>query len=157
MVKTKFLAALSVCSLTPLLAQQPADVQKEIAGLQKKFVSLAEKMPADKYTWRPSNGVRSVSEVFLHVAGGNFRAASRAGVQPPEGASGNLEKTTTDKAKVVEVLRQSFDNLNKAASTADASKPLPVTMGNISHLHEHLGQSIAYARVNSVVPPWSEQ
>ena len=129
-----------------------------------------EAIPADKYTWRPAEGVRSVSEVLLHVTAGNFSIPRRIGAVAPEGLDvRNLEKSTTDKAKVIELLKSGI------AAARDAIAKLPdselektsawfdgrqITNREVaffvgSHDHEHLGQLIAYARMNGVTPPWS--
>lgn len=142
-----------------------ADFLRDVEQAEKKFTSLAEAMPAEKYSWRPAEGVRSVSEVFVHVAGANAGLLRFAGVQPPAGFARDAEKTVTAKPKVEEMLKQSFEHLRQAAADADLNKQvkffgrtstvqeLLIFIGN--HMHEHLGQSIAYARVNGVVPPWS--
>ena len=131
------------------------------------LVALAEAVPAEKYTWRPAEGVRSVSEVYMHVAGANFYLPSALGVALPPGLSREMEKET-DKAKVVAALKDSIAHARKAVEGAD-----PATLGQevelfgrkmtradvllilLSHAHEHLGQAIAYARSNGVAPPWS--
>ena len=137
--------------------------------MDKKFLDLAQAFPADKYTWRPGEGVRSVSEVFLHISGGAFALPRNFGAAPPEGFSMNgYEKSTTDKAKVVDQLNQGFAYLESAVknlSEADLQKPtklygrdttgLGVAYHLIADMHEHLGQAIAYARVNNIVPPWT--
>lgn len=136
-------------------------------NLSKKLVDLAEAIPAEKYTWRPAEGVRSVSEVFGHVAGANFIIPRALGIEPPEGLSRDMEKET-DKAKVVATLKQSLDHVRLAvASLPDAKLDAEVDLFGqkargrdvllllLGHNHEHLGQSIAYARMNGVVPPWS--
>lgn len=148
---------------------QPTGFRAEyIANLddvEKKLVSLAEATPADKFTWRPSKDVRSISEVYTHIAGSNYFLASFLGVDAP-GIEGDLEKTVTKKAEVIAELKRSFAHLRKAsASVRDLEAPVKM-FGNqttcrgvlvtvVSHLHEHLGQSIAYARMNGVIPPWS--
>ena len=141
----------------------------ELKNLQQQLVSLAQAMPAEKYTWRPGEGVRSVSEVYLHVAAGNFGLTALAGAPPQPGFKfQGYEKSTTDKAKVIEQLNQSFDYARNGIanfSDADLLKPLKFqdqqNVGDmivhiVAHGHEHLGQSIAYARMNGIVPPWSE-
>lgn len=133
--------------------------------VQDKLFELAEATPAEKYGWRPAPGVRSISEVYMHIAGGNYFLATFIGVEPPKGMP-DLEKSVTKKADVLAELRKSFDHLRTAARGADdLEKPVKmfgnnttyrgVLMTMLSHLHEHLGQSIAYARMNGVVPPWS--
>jgi uncharacterized damage-inducible protein DinB len=162
----------TIASLAAVCAfgQEPkgvhADLLKNLDDTQKKIVSLAETVPADKYTWRPAEGVRSISEVFMHIAGANYMIPAGLGVPPPSGITRDMEKTVTDKAKVVEHLKQSFEHQRKAiAAATDLDKPAKLfgresTNGAtqvliITHLHEHLGQAIAYARMNKVTPPWS--
>jgi uncharacterized damage-inducible protein DinB len=138
-----------------------------------KLVRLAEKMPAEKYTWRPGEGVRSVGEVYLHAAAGNFNLSRRLGATVPEGIQlgAGFEKQTTEKDKIVALLKQSVEHVKAAiqnVADADVEKTAPWFGGRqaalreimffiASHNHEHLGQSIAYARVNGVVPPWTEE
>ena len=141
---------------------------RQLNDVENKVTSLAQAVPAEKYLWRPGQGVRSVSEVFVHIAGGNYFLLTFAGVKPPAGLARDMEKTVTEKAKVADVLKQSFDHVRQAAtsmSDADLDKPTKFFGRTVStrevlfimanHMHEHLGQSIAYARVNGVVPPWS--
>ncbi len=146
-----------------------SDWRSDVDGVSKKLVDLAEKMPADKYGWRPAPGVRSVSEVFMHVVGANYLLPSFIGAKLPEGFDRGMETSVTDKAKVVEWLKKSIDNAKTVAagvSSADLDKNVKAFGREISerrvlmivqtHMHEHLGQSIAYARMNGVTPPWSE-
>ena len=144
---------------------------QELTAVENKMVRLAEATPQEKFTWRPGEGVRSISEVYLHVAGGNFGYPTLLGMQPPAGIERRgLEKSTTEKAKVVQLLKQSFDHMRQAAektSDADLDKPVKlfgreasyreVLLQAVTHAHEHLGQSIAYARMNGIVPPWTEE
>ncbi len=140
----------------------------QLADVQDKIVSLAEAMPQDKFVWRPAEGVRSVSEVFMHIAGANYMFPTVVGVKKPEGLTPDMEKTVTDKAKVIEVLKQSFEHVRKAmVSVADEDLDKKVDLFDhettyrgvffttANHMHEHLGQAIAYARMNGVVPPWT--
>jgi uncharacterized damage-inducible protein DinB len=140
----------------------------ELKNVQQEIVSLAQAVPAEKYTWRPMEGVRSVSEVYLHMAAANFGLTAMAGAAPSPGFKfQGYEKSTTDKAKVVEQLNQSFEYARASIekmSDADLLKPLKFqdqsNVGDmlvhiVTHAHEHLGQSIAYARMNGVVPPWT--
>lgn len=133
---------------------------------QKKILALAEAIPAEKYAWRPAEGVRSVSEVFMHIAGANYMIPSALGAKPPSGISRDMEKTVTAKPKVLEHLKQSFPHVRGAiAGVEDPAKATKLfgresTSGNVqllilTHLHEHLGQAIAYARMNDIAPPWS--
>ena len=144
-----------------------AEFVAELDVRADKYVRLAEAMPERLYTWRPAEGVRSVSEVFLHIAGSNYGLGRMLGAQPPAGfQSQGFETSTTNKAVVVAALRDSFAHLRRAASAMPADPESNVNFrGGQSarafflflngHLGEHLGQSIAYARMNGVVPPWS--
>jgi uncharacterized damage-inducible protein DinB len=141
----------------------------DLQQLQKKYTDLANAIPQEKFTWRPGDGVRSVSEVFLHISQANYYFCAMIGGTPPAEMSGkDFEKSTTDKAKIVDQLNKSFEfaqaTVNKMTN-ADLAKALPklgkdanegdVVYLMLTHAHEHLGQSIAYARVNGVVPPWT--
>jgi uncharacterized damage-inducible protein DinB len=147
-----------------------ADYLAEVDDVGKKLVDLAQAMPADKYSWRPAPGVRSVGEVYVHVAAGNSTLPSFLGAARLEGVTRDSEKTVTDKARIVELLKKSIDNVKAAAGNVgdrDLDKRVK-TFGDremtqrqvlfriLDHMHEHLGQSIAYARSNGVTPPWSE-
>jgi len=149
-----------------------ADCISDIDFVGKRIVDLAEKMPADKYGWRPAPGVRSVSEVYMHIVNANYGLPSLVGAKMPDGFDRGMEKSLTDKAKVVEWLKKSIENAKAAVANmpdSDLDKMVKVPfLGNRelsqrrilmiveTHLHEHLGQSIAYARMNCVTPPWSE-
>jgi uncharacterized damage-inducible protein DinB len=127
-------------------------------------------MPQEKYSWRPAPGIRSVSEVYVHVAGGNFLLPSFMGAKVPEGITRDMEKTVTEKAKVIDSMKKSFEHVKSVAANmtdADLDKKIKIFGGRevterallvtiLNHMHEHLGQSIAYARMNGVAPPWSE-
>ena len=142
-----------------------AEFLANLDDVQEKILELAETTPAEKFTWRPGNGVRSISEVYMHIAGGNYFLATFLGVEAPPRAR-DLEQKVTKKEEVVAELKRSFEHLRAVVSkTEDLEKPVKM-FGNpttnrgvfitmLSHLHEHLGQSIAYARMNGVVPPWS--
>ncbi len=147
-----------------------ADALRSNGDAEKKLVDLAEAMPAEKYTWHPE-GARSVGEVFNHVAGANYFIPTLLGVKMPAGVDPRgFDKTAGDKAKTIETLKASFAHVKAAISglsDADLGNPVKIfdhdgTYGEVifilvSHAHEHLGQSIAYARVNGVVPPWSKK
>lgn len=137
--------------------------------VQKKFVELANALPADKFDWRPSPDSRSFAEVFLHVAGERYGILKMMGASAPSGFNGKtFEKSTTDKARIVEELNKSWDFAQKTIngmSNADFAKSLPklgpqANAGDVVYIlvadaHEHLGQAVAYARENGVVPPWT--
>ncbi len=140
------------------------EFHEQLDEVEEKIVALAEATPADKFAWRPAGDIRSISEVYMHIAGGNYFLSTDLGAAAPAHA-GDIEKKITRKADVIAELKKSFDHLHSAARAADLEKPVKmfgrtttqrsVMMTMLNHLHEHLGQSIAYARMNAVVPPWS--
>ncbi len=160
---------------TPTLSAPQAggirsELIRQIDDAQKKLLSLAEATPADKLAWRPAPGVRSTGEVFLHVAGGNYYLATLWGVKPPEGIDmRNIEKNAGDKAAVIDSMKKSFDHVRQAilaAPEAEMERNVKIfgRDGTLReafllvpvHAHEHLGQSIAYARMSGITPPWSQ-
>jgi len=177
------LMAVAVCS--PMSAQQAgaqstedktppsydmkAQAILDLQQLQQRFVQLAEATPQEKFSYRPAEGVRSTAEVFLHVAGANYGIMGMMGVTPPSGFDGKtFDKSGADKAKIIAELNKGFEHSIKAIqamSNADFAKLLPklgpqanegdVVYILVTHAHEHLGQSIAYARVNGIEPPWT--
>ena len=157
----------AVAPTSGMRAEFLADLQSQ----EERFVALAQAMPADKYTWRPAEGVRSVSEVYLHVAAANFNLPKLMGVAPPAGFKvQGFDKSITDKAKVIQTLQDAFAHMRDAVLSlpdSDMDKQIDfrggkkstraVLMFILEHNAEHLGQSIAYARMNGVVPPWTEE
>jgi uncharacterized damage-inducible protein DinB len=144
-----------------------AEFLQNLDELETKYIALANAVPQARYGWRPSEGVRSVSEVYMHIASSNYYLATFLGVKPPADSDWITEKVT-DKEKVIAAIRKSFADLRTVAlSKTDAELDTKIQMfGNdtteraafvtiLNHLHEHLGQSVAYARMNGVVPPWS--
>jgi len=144
----------------------------QIDQAQDKLLQLANAIPADKYGWKPGEGVRSVGEVFNHVASANYffptfwksKVAVPAGIDPR-----TFEKEMSgDKAKTIDALTKSFEHVReaiKAAPEASLNDKINIfghdaTVRDamlivVTHAHEHLGQAIAYARSNAIVPPWS--
>ena len=155
---------------TPGVTGYRSEVLAEVIIQEDKFTRLAEAIPAEKYTWRPSADVRSFAEVFLHVAAANFNLYKLVGTPPPAGFEvKGFEKSTTDKAKVIATLKDSFTHARKAItamSDADLDKSMDwfggkntergILLFSVRHSAEHLGQAIAYARFIGVVPPWTE-
>src|SRR5271154_5098310 len=121
--------ALSALLGSAALAQAPAsptgfrgDFLKLQDGVEKEILSLAEATPAEKFAWRPSPDVRSISEVYMHIVGGNYFITSFTGAKMPDGLDKDMEKHVTDKAKVIEALKGSFTFVRTsvaAASDAD--------------------------------------
>jgi len=134
-----------------------------------EFTRLAEAIPAEKYTWRPSPGVRSVAEVLLHASAANYNMYKLVGAKIPEGIdTKTMEQSTTDKARVIATLKESYAHARQAITDmpdADLEKSMDWSGGKITergvllfivpHIAEHLGQLIAYARFLGVVPPWT--
>jgi uncharacterized damage-inducible protein DinB len=155
---------------TPGVTGYRSEVMAEVMVQEDKFDRLAEAIPAEKYTWRPAGDVRSFAEVFLHVAAANYNLYKLVGTPPPTSIDlKNLDKSTTDKAKVIATLKDSFAHAKqaiKAVPEADLDKSMDwfggkntqrgVLLFIVRHAAEHLGQSIAYARMVGIVPPWTE-
>jgi uncharacterized damage-inducible protein DinB len=148
-----------------------AEFLEGIAYYEQRYTRLAEAMPTEKYTWRPAEGVRSVGEVFTHIIAANYGVARALGTAPPAGFDFKaIPALSADKPKVLQALKESFAHLRSATlalNDGDADKPQNMfgrqstLRGSftmiVGHFGEHLGQSIAYARVNGVVPPWTEE
>jgi uncharacterized damage-inducible protein DinB len=156
---------------TPPSYDMKAQSLQDLDDMHKKFVSLAEAIPADKFSWRPADGVRSIGEAFMHVADMNFQMPAAIGQPPAPGyKKEGYEKSITDKAQIIEQLNQSFAYVHAfvdGMTNADFAKPEKkfgpdANAGDIVYIivaddHEHLGQSVAYARVNGIVPPWTAE
>jgi uncharacterized damage-inducible protein DinB len=155
---------------TPGVAGYRSEVLAEVIIQEDKFNRLAEAIPAEKFSWRPSPDVRSFAEVFLHVSTANFNLYKLVGTPPPAGFEvKGFEQSTSDKAKVIATLKDSFAHARKAITAmpdADLEKSLDWFGGKntergillfiVRHAAEHLGQSIAYARFAGITPPWTE-
>lgn len=167
---------------------------RELTYFEGRFTSIAQAFPPEKYSWSPGPGVRSVSQVLLHISQRNFIQPTFIGTPPPPDlrtrdfgfsiggeadpsdiekfvrtmtGDGIMETTTNDKAKVQATLKDSFAHFRAAwlkLSEQDADKPVRWLGDNTyrgvgyfwaRHMGEHLGQLIAYARVNGIVPPWT--
>jgi uncharacterized damage-inducible protein DinB len=134
-----------------------------------KFIELAEAMPEDRYGWSPGEGVMPVARVYAHVAHYNYYyPASSMGVAAPRGLDADSVENRARKAEVLDLLRSSHEHVRQvvrgisdeqlAATTKLYGRDVPqwsVLLQLLAHMNEHLGQSIAYARMNGVVPPWS--
>ncbi len=141
----------------------------DLERVNQKFVDLANVVPADKLTWRPSADSRSFAEMFLHVAGERYGILSLMGAEKPAGFDGKtFEKSTTDRAQIVAELNKSWtfaETAIKGMTNADFAKLLPklgpqANAGDVVYIlvgdaHEHLGQAVAYSRENGIVPPWT--
>jgi len=161
-------------STTPIFAQSaPEGIWQGYDGewkhVSQQLIALAEATPADKFAWRPAAGVRSTSEVYMHIVLANFYLLSVTGPKMPADLKEDSEKTVTAKADVIRWLKRSLDAV-KEAHAAETSKDLErkvhiedrdatvdgMYLRIIVHANEHMGQLVAYARMTGVVPPWSK-
>jgi hypothetical protein len=145
----------------------------DLDTMQQKYVGLAQAFPAEKYTWRPMDGVRSVAEVLMLAAfeGYSFIPTSFGGKPADLGSREEAAKlrTLSDKTQVIEHLNKGFAHAKQELQALDpatltgkrkvmgqdrAATDIALMVGG--DLHEHLGQLIAYARSNHIVPPWSK-
>ena len=138
--------------------------------VSQQLIALAEATPEDKFTWRPAPGVRSTSEVYMHIVSANFYLLSVTGPKMPADFKEEMEKTVTSKAQVVAWLKRSLEAV-KQAHLAETPKDLQrkvhiadrdatvdgMYLRIIVHDNEHMGQLISYARMTGVVPPWSNR
>lgn len=141
----------------------------QLGQTEKKLLDLAEAIPESKYSWRPAEGVRSISETFVHEAAANPYFLSFLGVKPAPGITGKSETAIKDKASVIAIMKRSFGIAREAVDALSEDDMMKATKFNggtqtyqsvlffmSDHMHEHLGQLIAYARSNGITPPWSK-
>jgi uncharacterized damage-inducible protein DinB len=167
----------------PMLGAVPAHAQNsfqteglwegydgEWSHVSQQLIALAEAIPADKYSWRPAPGVRSVSEVFMHIALANFYLLSVTGPKMPADLKQDMEKTVTKKVEVIDWLKRSLDAVKTARANlkpGDLERKVKIDGKTVNadgmylriiiHDNEHMGQMVAYARMNGIVPPWSKK
>jgi uncharacterized damage-inducible protein DinB len=172
-VSLLLLAVAGACAL-PAHAADPVpglrgELLRSLGDARGKVIELATAMPEGKYAWRPEKGVRSVGEVYLHIAQANYTLPGLAGVViPADVDAAKLGDAKLDKAQTLAALTASFAHAVQAITdTPDSALDRPVKIFGregtvrevfvitVAHAHEHLGQSIAYARTNGVVPPWT--
>jgi uncharacterized damage-inducible protein DinB len=169
----KTLLVMTVLSAAMLQAQPEGLWQGydgEWGHVSRQLTALAEATPADKFAWRPAPGVRSMSEVYMHIALANFSLLGIAGPKMPADIKGpDMEKSITEKAEVIDWLKRSLEAVktaHAAVKPADLQRPVKVAgrsanvdgiyLRIIIHANEHMGQLIAYARMNGIVPPWAK-
>lgn len=178
MLRRLLFAALVFCASTvhaQTPAAQPANegiwegYDGEWRYVSRLLISIADAIPAEKYGWRPAPGVRSVSEVIMHIAQANFYLLSVTGPKMPHALEGDdVEKRIVSKPEVMAYLRQSLDAVKRARAAlkpgelqrkvkiqGTAADVDGMYLRIICHDNEHMGQLIAYARENGIVPPWS--
>ena len=179
-MKTTFLRTLLLglfLSTTVGFAQAPPEglwqgYDGEWKHVSQQLIDLAEATPAEKFAWRPAPGVRSTSEVYMHIAGANFYLLSITGPKIPAELDAEpeiSEKKFTSKAEVISWLKRSLEAVrvaHLAAKPEDLQRKVRIEdrdatvdgmyLRIIVHANEHMGQLVAYARMTGVVPPWSK-
>jgi uncharacterized damage-inducible protein DinB len=171
----KLLLMLVLLSAQPVLAQKaPEGIWQGYDGewrhVSQQLVALAEVTPEEKFGWRPAPGVRSASEVYMHIAIANFYLLSVTGPAMPAELKQEMEKSVTSKAEIISWLKRSLDAVKQAhlaVKPADLRHKVHIAdrdatvdgmyLRIIVHANEHMGQLIAYARMTGVAPPWSNQ
>jgi uncharacterized damage-inducible protein DinB len=137
--------------------------------VSQQLIALAQATPAEKFAWRPAAGVRSTSEVYMHIVMANFYLLSVTGPKMPADLKEDAGKTVTSKAEVIGWLKRSLDavrDAHLAVKPSDLERKVHILdrdatvdgmyLRIIVHANEHMGQLIAYARMTGVVPPWSK-
>jgi uncharacterized damage-inducible protein DinB len=172
----KAILVLLLFSVRPLFAQGlPEGILEGYDGewrhVSQQLIALAEATPEDKFAWRPAPGVRSTSEVYMHLAYANFLLLGGTGPKMPADLKPEMVKSVTSKAEVIRWLKRSLETV-KQAHQAETPKDLErkvrmfderdatvdgVYLRIIVHENEHMGQLIAYARMTGVVPPWAKK
>jgi len=173
-MRKAILVLLLVCA-RPVFGQAPPEgiwqgYDGEWRHVSKQLVDLAEATPEDKFSWRPAPGVRSTSEVYMHIALANFYLLSVTGPKMPADLKEGMEKTVTSKPEVIAWLKRSLDAVKEAhASVTPKELERKVHIADrdatvdgmylriIVHANEHMGQLVAYARMTGVAPPWSKK
>jgi uncharacterized damage-inducible protein DinB len=143
----------------------------ELSYYEQRFERLADAVPAEKYSWKPTEGVRTAGEVYMHVVTANYAFAKMLGTPVPAGIDNKaLIASSGDKTKVLQALKDSFAHMRNAVlviKDSELDKEIKTPRGQTTirgafimlsgHYGEHLGQSIAYARMMGIVPPWTEE
>lgn len=176
------LLAFASCVGTPAQEKPPAEPTTPTAGArlefldevsyyEQRFLRLADAIPAEKYNWRPVEGVRTIGEVYMHVVSANYGFARMLGTPTPASVDPKtMMASSGDKAKVIQALKDSFVHFRNAVlaiKDSELDKEIKTPRGQTTirgsfflisgHYGEHLGQSIAYARSVGIVPPWTEE
>jgi uncharacterized damage-inducible protein DinB len=167
-------AFLCLMNIPKLSAQDPLDglwqgYDGEWRHVSNQLIALAEATPADKFAWRPAPGVRSTSEVYMHIVLANFWLLSATGPKMPPDLNQESETKITSKPEVIAWLKRSLEAVKQAhlaADPKDMSRKLKVEgrdatvdgmyLRIIVHANEHMGQLVAYSRMNGIAPPWSK-
>jgi len=162
-----------VLSAPLVSAQAPEGIWQGYDGewkhVSQQLIALAEATPAEKFAWRPVAGVRSTSEVYMHIVLANFYLLSITGPKMPADLKEDMEKTVNTKPEVIKWLKRSLDavkDAHLAVTPKDLERKVHIAdrdatvdgmyLRIIVHANEHMGQLIAYARMTGVAPPWSK-
>ena len=174
MKRVLFLLLLTAVVARPSFAQKaPEGIWQGFDGewrhVSSQLIALAEATPEEKFSWRPAPGVRSTSEVYMHIAIANFGLLHFTGPQMPADLKEGMEKSVTSKTEVINWLKRSLEAVKQAhlaATPQDLQKKVHIYdrdtnsdgmyLRIIVHANEHMGQLVAYARMTGVVPPWSK-
>jgi uncharacterized damage-inducible protein DinB len=156
-------------TLTTPTAGARLEFLDEVSYYEQHYERLADAIPAEKYSWRPAEGVRSIGEVYMHIVSANYGFAKMLGTPFPTSLDPKaMMATSGDKAKVMQALKDSFAHMRTAIlaiKDSELDKEIKSPRGQTTirgsfflisgHYGEHLGQSIAYARMIGIVPPWT--
>jgi uncharacterized damage-inducible protein DinB len=171
----KVLLIMLLFSARPLLGQNPPEgiwqgYDGEWRHVSQQLIALAEATPEDKFGWRPAPGVRSTSEVYMHIVIANFYLLSVTGPKMPPELGEEMETSVTSKAEVIHWLKRSLSAVEEAhlhVTPSDLQRKVHIAdrdatvegmyLRIIVHANEHMGQLIAYARMTGVTPPWSKK
>ena len=173
-MKTLSLLLFLFLSAPTLRAQAPEGIWQGYDGewmhVSQQLIALAEATPAEKFSWRPAPGVRSTSEVYMHIVTANFYLLSVTSPKMPADLKENMDKTVTSKPEVIAWLKRSLEavktahagiapkDLERKVKVADREATVEgMYLRIIVHANEHMGQLIAYARMTGVAPPWSKK
>ena len=165
--------ALFLSTGSALAQSSPEDYRDEFAEhferSSRKVVMLSQEIPADLYAWSPGEGVMSIGRVYAHIARYNYLYLEESlGIDAPQGVDWHNFESITDKATIVELLKESIEHVRTSTRAMDEADLTSLTtlygrqvagwavlFQLLAHMNEHVGQSVAYARMNDIVPPWS--
>ena len=181
MIRLVTIVTVLLALAVPLRAQTReglmGDLLRDVTQVETKVVGLAKALPESAYEWRPMEGVRSTGEALMHIAADNYLIPAALGMPAPAETgitkeyktAAAFEKKTMSRDEIIAEVEKSFAFLKKSMQSVPEEKMdatveflgRPRTSRSawllaVTHLHEHLGQLIAYARSNKVTPPWSK-
>ena len=178
---TRILSALFLAAaVMPAFAQQqppatfPSYLQGQYAMLKKYIMGSAEKMPAEHFSFRPSPDVRTYAGLFGHTMQAQFGYCSTVKGAPNPTAGKELEKIVTDKAGVIQMVKDAFDYCDDVFAKLTNENALEIITGGVPpnqrqlaranqltmlvvHGNEHYGNLVTYMRIKGIVPPSSAQ